>query len=44
MGNGKAKSIMDKETGLIAAEKIDEVSEYIGDVFNQLLDLEYKDA
>lgn len=42
--NGKAKSIVDKETGLIAAEKIDEVSEYIGDVFNQLLDLEYKDT
>ena len=40
--NGNAKSIRDMETGLIAADKIDGVSECIGNIFDQLIDLEYR--
>lgn len=41
--NENIKSIMNAETGLIAAEKIDGVSECIGSIFDQLIDLEYRD-
>ncbi|WP_300764202.1 MULTISPECIES: AAA family ATPase [Helicobacter] len=40
--NGEVKSIIDKETKLILADEIDEVSEEIGEMFDSLLDLEYK--
>lgn len=40
--NGKVKSIIDKETNLILADKIDEVSEEIATTFDNLLDLQYK--
>ena len=38
--NGEVFSIIDKETNLILAESIDEVSEEIGILFDSLLDLE----
>lgn len=40
--NGEVRSIMDKETNLILAESIDEVSEEIGETFDKLLELESK--
>lgn len=40
--NGAVHSIMDKETNLILADKIDEVSEEIGETFDKLLELESK--
>lgn len=40
--NGKVESIIDKETNLILADKIDEVSEEIATIFDSLLDLQYK--
>lgn len=40
--NGKVESIIDKETNLILADKIDEVSEEIATIFDNLLDLQYK--
>ena len=39
--DGKVISIIDKETNLILADEIDEVSEEIGEIFDKLLDLEY---
>lgn len=38
--NGEVFSIIDKQTNLILAESIDEVSEEIGETFNELLELE----
>ena len=38
--NGEVFSIIDKETNLILAESIDEVSEEIGETFDKLLELE----
>lgn len=40
--NGEVFSIMDKETNLILAESIDEVSEEIGETFDKLLELKSK--
>ncbi len=40
--NGEVFSIIDKETNLILAESIDEVSEEIGETFDKLLELESK--
>ena len=40
--NGEVCSIIDKETNLILADKIDEVSEEIGETFDKLLELESK--
>ena len=40
--NGNVKSIINKKTKLIFANKIDEVSEEIGDTFDKLLELQYK--
>lgn len=37
--NGEVTSIIDKETNLILADEIDEVSEEIGEMFDKLLDL-----
>lgn len=37
--NGKVFSIVDKETNLILAENIDEVSEEIGNIFDKLLEI-----
>lgn len=39
--DGEVISIIDKETNLILADEIDEVSEEIGEIFDRLLDLEY---
>ena len=39
--NGTVKSIINEETNLILADEIDEVSEEIGQIFDDLLDLEY---
>lgn len=38
--NGEVFSIIDKQTNLILAESIDEVSEEIGETFDKLLELE----
>ena len=38
--NGEVFSIIDKETNLILAESIDEVSEEIGETFDKLLELD----
>lgn len=38
--NGEILSIIDKETNLILADKIDEVSDEISEIFNELLNLE----
>lgn len=38
--NGEVFSIIDKETNLILAESIDEVSEEIGEIFDKLLELD----
>lgn len=38
--NGEVFSIIDKETNLISAESIDEVSEEIGETFDKLLELD----
>lgn len=40
--NGEVFSIIDKETNLILAESIDEVSEEIGETFDKLLELDSK--
>ena len=40
--NGEVFSIIDKETNLILAESIDEVSEEIGETFDKLLELKSK--
>ncbi|WP_302368602.1 AAA family ATPase [Brachyspira aalborgi] len=40
--NGNVKSIINKKTKLILADKIDEVSEEIGKTFDKLLELQYK--
>lgn len=40
--NGKVESIINKETNLILADKIDKVSEEIATIFDNLLDLQYK--
>lgn len=40
--DSKVYSIIDKETGLILAEKIDGVSEEISKTFDELLELQYK--
>lgn len=40
--NNEVYSIIDKETGLILAEKIDGVSEEISKTFDELLELQYK--
>lgn len=40
--NGYIQSIIDKETNLILADEIDEVSDEIGAIFDDLLDLEFK--
>lgn len=40
--NGEVFSIVDKETNLILAENIDEVSEEIGESFDKLLELDFK--
>ena len=39
---GKVKNIINRKTKLILADKIDEVSEEIGDTFDKLLELQYK--
>lgn len=39
---GKVKNIINRKTKLILAEKIDEVSEEIGETFDKLLELQYK--
>jgi predicted ATPase len=41
--NGKAVSIIDKETNLINADAIDSVSESIMEIFNALQDIEFDD-
>jgi hypothetical protein len=41
--NGKAASIIDKETNLINADAIDSVSESIMEIFNTLQDIEFDD-
>ena len=41
LANGTAASIIDQEVGLIAADPIDEVGEYIDKEFSQLIDVEY---
>ncbi|TQR61521.1 hypothetical protein [Campylobacter troglodytis] len=40
--NGKVNSIIDKETNLILADKIDGVSEEISAIYDDLLELKYK--
>ena len=37
--NGKATDIIDKETGLINAEDLDEISDITSDKFSELIDL-----
>lgn len=39
---GKVKSIINRKTKLILADKIDEVSEEIGETFDKLLELQHK--
>lgn len=39
---GKVKSIINRKTKLILADKIDEVSEEIEEIFDKLLELQYK--
>jgi len=41
INNGKAENIIDEETGLIAENIIDEVSDKHFDLFNQLMELDY---
>ncbi|WP_276891189.1 AAA family ATPase [Helicobacter japonicus] len=40
--DGNVKSIINKKTNLILADEIDKVSEEIGEIFDDLLDLEYE--
>ena len=40
--NGKVFSIIDKDTNLILADNIDDVSEEIDGVFDRLLELQYQ--
>ncbi|WP_320169161.1 ATP-binding protein [Maridesulfovibrio sp.] len=42
--DGTVRSIMDKDTGLIDADSIDDVSGKIGTEFDQLLDIEYEEG
>ena len=41
MANGKIKSLMDKETQLIAGDNLDEISDEIAIEFGKLLDIAY---
>lgn len=40
--NGRIENIINRKTKLILADKIDEVSEDIGEIFDKLLELQYK--
>ena len=41
VGNGTAKPIMNEEYSMIDANAIDDVSDNLGHIFSQLLDLKY---